>query len=80
MTKAELLQELESLTVAVKGGALSDVQVERFSERIRGLRQEIDRPRPKNPSRILELQGLGKEFWQSIDVDEYLRQERDSWD
>ena len=29
---------------------------------------------------ILELEGLGKEAWESIDVDQYLQQERDSWD
>ena len=28
---------------------------------------------------ILELSGLGKEIWQDIDVDEYLRQERQAW-
>ncbi len=28
---------------------------------------------------ILELQGLGKEIWQGIDVDDYLEQERLSW-
>jgi len=29
---------------------------------------------------ILELEGLGKEIWESIDVDQYLQQERESWD
>lgn len=29
---------------------------------------------------ILELSGLGKEVWQGIDADEYVRAERDSWD
>lgn len=29
---------------------------------------------------ILELEGLGKEIWAGIDTDEYLRQERASWD
>jgi hypothetical protein len=29
---------------------------------------------------ILELKGLGKEYWRSIDVEEYIRQERDSWE
>jgi hypothetical protein len=29
---------------------------------------------------ILELEGLGKEIWEHIDVDQYLQQERDSWD
>ena len=28
---------------------------------------------------LLELQGLGKEIWQGLDVDEYLRRERSSW-
>ena len=28
---------------------------------------------------LLELQGLGKDVWQGLDVDEYLRRERSSW-
>ncbi|NIO70528.1 MAG: hypothetical protein GTN71_16245 [Anaerolineae bacterium] len=28
---------------------------------------------------ILELQGLGKEIWQDIDAQEYVDQERASW-
>lgn len=28
---------------------------------------------------ILELQGLGKEVWREIDPEEYIDQERDSW-
>ena len=28
---------------------------------------------------LLELQGLGKGVWQDVDVDEYLRRERSSW-
>ncbi|MDZ7261413.1 MAG: hypothetical protein ONB05_04835 [candidate division KSB1 bacterium] len=28
---------------------------------------------------ILELQGLGKEIWQGIDAQEYVDQERASW-
>lgn len=29
---------------------------------------------------IMELKGLGKELWQGIDVDQYLEEERNSWD
>ena len=29
---------------------------------------------------ILELEGLGKEVWQAIDVDQYIAEERASWD
>ena len=28
---------------------------------------------------ILELEGLDKEIWERIDVNQYLQQERDSW-
>ena len=28
---------------------------------------------------FLELEGLGKEVWQGIDTQEYINQERDSW-
>jgi hypothetical protein len=28
---------------------------------------------------ILELRGLGKEIWGNIDAQEYINQERDSW-
>ncbi|MGA7937162.1 MAG: hypothetical protein WCA35_26665 [Kovacikia sp.] len=28
---------------------------------------------------IMELEGLGKEIWQGIDAQEYVNQERDSW-
>jgi hypothetical protein len=28
---------------------------------------------------IAELEGLGEEVWRDIDVDDYVRQERDAW-
>jgi hypothetical protein len=35
----------------------------------------------RRPRRSLsELRGLGKEVWQGLDVEEYLRRERSSWD
>ena len=41
------------------------------------LRHSLRTPRPHS---ILELQGLGKEVWQNIDVGAYINQERDTWD
>lgn len=32
----------------------------------------------KNVS-IMDIKGLGKDLWQSVDVDEYIKNERDSW-
>jgi hypothetical protein len=29
---------------------------------------------------ILELEGLGKEIWEGVDVQAYIDRERDSWD
>ena len=34
----------------------------------------------RQPRSLLELEGLGQEVWQGVDVDEYLRRERSSWD
>lgn len=28
---------------------------------------------------ILELEGLGKQLWQGVDADDYVRKERDAW-
>ena len=39
-------------------------------------RQGITRPK----HRILELEGLGEEIWKGINIQEYINQERDSWD
>ena len=33
----------------------------------------------KKKRSILELEGLGKEIWESIDAQEYVDRERDSW-
>ena len=38
----------------------------------------VEGQRPHERS-ILELDGLGQEIWRDIDVDEYLRQERQAW-
>lgn len=33
----------------------------------------------QQPRSLLELEGLGREIWGNLDVDEYVRQERSSW-
>ncbi len=39
------------------------------------VRRQIAQPRRS----ILELRGLGKEIWQSVDAQQYVEQERASW-
>ena len=31
-------------------------------------------------TKLSDFAGVGKELWETVDVDEYLRQERESWD
>ena len=33
----------------------------------------------QQPRSLLELEGLGAEIWQGMDIERYLRQERASW-
>lgn len=50
-------------------------QLRLIAELVTRLRGEVDRePR----SSLLELQGLGRDVWQGVDVEEYLRPERSS--
>jgi hypothetical protein len=51
-------------------------QLRLIAELAASLRSEVER-RPQR--RLLELQALGKEVWQGVDVEEYLLQERSSW-
>lgn len=65
----------DSVKRSVQALGLVD-QLRLIAELAAGLRGELER----QPGRsLLELQGLGKEVWQGVDVDEYLRQERSSW-
>ena len=34
---------------------------------------------PEELLSLKNLKGLGKEIWQDIDVDEYIKKERESW-
>jgi hypothetical protein len=51
-------------------------QLRLIAELVERLSGELDR-RPRRS--LLELQGLGKGVWLGVDVDEYLRRERSSW-
>jgi hypothetical protein len=33
----------------------------------------------KKPLSLRDLKGLGKEIWKDIDVEEYIKKERESW-
>jgi len=53
-----------------------DEQLRLISELFAHIRQRVI----LSPKRsVLELSGLGKEIWNEIDAQEYVNQERDSW-
>jgi hypothetical protein len=46
----------------------------------RKLLHETEETTPKERVSIMELEGLGKEIWEGIDTDAYIKAERDSWE
>ncbi|GAC1468471.1 MAG: hypothetical protein PVSMB5_13620 [Ktedonobacteraceae bacterium] len=62
---------------------LNQVQHLSPEEQLRLLEDLMDLLKRQTSSRplhsILELEGLGKEVWEGIDVDQYLEEERNSW-
>ncbi len=42
--------------------------------------QALSQETPEPQHEITELRGLGKEVWGGIDAQEYINEERDSWD
>lgn len=45
------------------------------------LKARVAKDAPSEPKHsILEFRGLGKEIWEGIDAQEYVRNERASWD
>jgi len=51
-------------------------QLDLIAELAAALRQPVV-VRPRHS--IMELQGLGKELWQDIDAQQYVNQERNTW-
>lgn len=44
------------------------------------LKKAVTPKKAKKKHNLLELEGLGAETWAKVDVDEYIRKERGSWD
>ncbi len=66
-----ILDQAQSLTV--------EEQLQLIEDLIARIR-ETNQIKPKPRHSIMELKGLGKEVWQAIDVDQYIEEERASWD
>jgi hypothetical protein len=54
---------------------------EQLMQQLREIVENAELPSaPKKRTKLSDYAGVGKELWQKIDVDEYIRQERESWD
>ncbi|GHO75035.1 hypothetical protein KSD_28060 [Ktedonobacter sp. SOSP1-85] len=69
-TYQQILEQTQQLTV--------DEQLQLLADLANIIRQHRAMAKPQHS--ILELEGLGQKIWQDLDVNEYVRQERDSWD
>jgi len=65
----EVLNQIERLT--------PDEQLLLLERLVALLRRQLSVPMSRRS--ILELQGLGKEIWQGLDIQEYIAKERASW-
>ena len=76
--KERLLIRLDALKRAIEENDIPEDVLEAVYTELNA----IDRlfPEGVKTHSIKEIKGLGKELWRSIDVDEYLRKERASWD
>lgn len=68
----EILNQIQRLT--------PDKQLQLLKDLIAILRTGSSQTTAKPLHSIMELEGLGKEIWEGIDVEEYIRQERASWE
>ncbi len=72
MTVREYNDLLESITLLSQ-----QEKVDLLAELANQLREDSRKGQKRS---IMELEGLGKEIWAGIDAQEYVNQERDSWD
>ena len=49
----------------------------RLLEELSAIVQRQLTPRPKH--NVMEFQGMAKKFWEGVDVDKYIDEERNSW-
>lgn len=62
----------------VRGSPLEEVR-RLLSRLVARVRQRLAGDSAKGRYDVMDLEGLGAEVWRSIDVDAYLKGERDSW-
>jgi hypothetical protein len=60
--------------------AQNELSAEEQQKLVDELSQHAGRTNGNVRHSILDLEGLGKEIWRGVDPDEFVAEERDSWD
>jgi hypothetical protein len=80
MTTAEdLTQKIDLIRRKLQKCHLSADVLADLESDFDSIERHLNQAAEQDEHSVLELRGLGKEIWQGIDVDEYLREERASW-
>jgi hypothetical protein len=80
MTTAEdLTQKIDLIRRKLQECHLSADVLADLESDLDSIERRLNQAAEQDEHSVLELRGLGKEIWQGIDVDEYLREERASW-
>ena len=77
-TQEDLVRKIRTIESFLRQKNLSQSELDEVMARMDAVEEAVA-SQGKRTSTIMELQGLGKEIWQDIDVDEYVREERRSW-
>jgi hypothetical protein len=78
-TAEELTQRIDRIREALLQEDLDQDVLTALESDLESMEKHLDEGDGDGLHSVLELRGLGKEIWQDIDVDEYIRQERASW-
>jgi hypothetical protein len=78
-TAEELTQRIDRIREALLQEDLDQDVLTALESDLESMEKHLDEGDDDGLHSVLELRGLGKEIWQDIDVDEYIRQERASW-
>ena len=78
-TADELTSRVQRLRDVLQKKDLSPSALDKLDKEINQVEETLE-AQPDKPRRSLrELEGLGAEMWQSIDVEAYIENERNSW-
>jgi hypothetical protein len=78
VTVDDIERQIEELQTALRRREFGERELEELTAELARIKDRVE-AKPVRHSTILELKGMGKEIWENIDVDEYIREERRSW-